>query len=119
MNKQKLVYIASPVRAVVERFSVDICEGFKEAKRMATFAAIRVKKAGHVPISPVLMFDGVYEEYFDRAQIMEACAALVAICDEIYVVDNKYTKYSDGIKKELEIAKQCGLTQVDYFGAGI
>jgi hypothetical protein len=113
MNKQKLVYVASPVRAVFDRI-IYLDEAQKMVITIATNGCRAVRNAGHIPISPVLMFNGVYDEYKDRKAIDAACEAILKLCDEIHVEHSVYTKFSAGIKTELILAKKYGLTEVDY-----
>lgn len=60
-------------------------------------------------MSPVLAFDGIYDEFTERDEIDKACEALLLACDFIYVVDTPYNKHSKGIARELEIAAKNGI----------
>ncbi|MDR0408678.1 MAG: DUF4406 domain-containing protein [Campylobacteraceae bacterium] len=113
MSKQKLVYIASPVRAILDRM-MHIDDAHKEIIGAATEAAKIVKRAGHIPVSPVLLWFGVFNDYTDRKLLMRNCLALLKLCDELYVSKSKYTKFSEGIKIEIEWAKELGITEVQY-----
>ena len=70
---------------------------------------LAVKEMGHIPISPILAFDGVYDEFTERENIDQACEALLLACDFIYVVDTPYNERSKGIARELEIAAKNGI----------
>ena len=101
----KNVYIISPYRAVLDH---------KEPRSFAEYLAIKyartgcsfIKKLGYVPISPILAFQGIYEEYEERETIDKACEIMLLACDAIHVVKTPYNEFSKGIKRELEIAAE-------------
>ena len=97
------VYIASPVRPILDRHSTRCADSL--IKGYAYTGTRAIKKLGHTPLSPILAFDGVYDEYEERERIDEACEELLLSCDAIYVVETIYNKESKGIARELEIAK--------------
>jgi hypothetical protein len=115
MNKtdRKLVYIASPVRAILERIMY-LDDAYRVVTETAKEAAKIVKAAGHIPVSPVLMWFGVFDDYKDRNELIANCRTLLKLCDEIYVSTSKYSKFSVGIKQELVWAKEFGIPQVQY-----
>lgn len=98
------VYIASPVRPVLDD-SIDDYNAFAKVSWFASQGCKTIKELGHIPISPILAFDGVYEEFTERERIDQACEELLLSCDAIYVVNTPYNKDSKGIARELEIAK--------------
>lgn len=106
----KKVYIASPVRPVLDAlkdigFSLDLA--MKSVRTIAINGCQAVKNmVGYIPISPILAFDGVYDEYRDRERIDEACEALLLCCDALYIVDTPYNEKSKGIDREIELAKK-------------
>lgn len=106
------VYVASPVRPVLDAFKEvggdnedTIYRAFANISWLALLGCEVVKKLGHTPLSPILAFDGVYSEYEERERIDQACEELLLSCDAIYVVPTDYNKDSKGIARELEIAK--------------
>lgn len=105
----KKVYIASPVRPVLDYH--EECEAFALSliRDYALEGCRNIKKLNHLPISPILSFDGVYDEFSEREGIDEACKTLLLSCDAIYVVQTPRNKESKGIKRELEIAKEHGI----------
>ena len=110
------VYIASPVRPILDAFKEvggdnedTIYRAFANISWLALLGCEVVKKLGHAPISPVLAFDGVYDEFTERDKIDAACEALLLACDFIYVVDTPYNERSKGIARELEIAAKNGI----------
>jgi hypothetical protein len=113
MNKPRIVYIASPVRAVYDAM-MHLDDAHNKTIELARKGCAVVKTAGHIPLSPVLVFDGVFDENLERDAVMEACFALLAKCDEIYVVQSTVTANSKGIKAELALAKKLGITEVEY-----
>ena len=103
----KKVYVASPVRQVLEDDALD--DNLAIAKGMALSGCLAVKGMGMLPVSPILAFDGVYDEFTERESIDVACEALLLACDFIYVVDTPYNEQSKGITRELEIAYKNGI----------
>lgn len=100
------VYIASPVRPVLEFYkNSTFFDAFEAIKLFAVFGCQAMKELGHTPLSPILAFNGVYSEYEERERIDQACEELLLSCDAIYVVETDYNKDSKGIARELEIAK--------------
>lgn len=109
----KKVYVASPVRPLLEVFKsmgVKENEAMRTVRGVARNGCLYVKKMGFVPVSPILSFDGIYSEYEERKSIDEACEALLLGCDFIYVVQTDYNKDSKGIARELEIAQRHGIS---------
>lgn len=101
----KKVYIVSPFRAVLDHNQP---RSYAEllAAQYARNGSSFIKQLGYFPISPILAFQGIYDEYKEREMIDQACAALLLSCDAIFVVNTPYNQYSKGIKRELEIAAQ-------------
>ena len=102
------VYVASPVRPVLEQCKeagFDENNAFLQVSWFASQGCKTMKELGHTPLSPILAFDGVYSEYEERERIDQACEELLLSCDAIYVVQTDYNKDSKGIARELEIAK--------------
>lgn len=112
-NKQKLIYVASPVRAISERV-LYVDDAQREIIETAKKAARAVKNAGHIPISPVLIWFDVYDDYREREQLMTNCKLLLELCDEIYVAKSPYSKFSDGIKQERIWSQELGMLEVEY-----
>jgi hypothetical protein len=110
---KKIVFVASPVRAIYERVMYQD-DAHRTILLLARKGCEKVKAAGHIPLSPVLCYDGVFDENSERFLVTEACFTLLAKCDEIYVVPNTASKHSKGIAKELELAKKLGITEVEY-----
>lgn len=104
------IYIASPVRPILEDNTIK--SPFRQFQKVISFARLgceTIKAIGHIPISPVLAFDGVYDEFTERDQIDAACEELLLSCDAIYVVQTDYNEDSRGIARELEIAAKNGI----------
>ena len=110
---KKLVYVASPVKAVYDLVFNENDANFV-IKNLAIAGCKRVKKAGFTPVSPVLMFNEIYDENTERDRIIQACEEVLKKCDEIMVVSSSYNEYSKGIKYEIEFANKLGITQVEY-----
>jgi hypothetical protein len=115
MDKQKLVYVASPVRTIMRSSHFpDIYHARSAIRHFAVKTCEKIKEAGHIPISPALLFEDIYCEVMERDKIMSSCKRLLEVCDEICVAGCYYSKESEGIKQELAWAKEIGITQVGY-----
>ena len=103
------VYVASPVRPILE--AEKACEAYAllQIHDYAMDGCLAVKEMGHIPISPILAFDCVYDEFTERDKIDAACEALLLACDAIYIVPTHYNAQSKGIARELEIAEKNGI----------
>lgn len=110
-KRMKKVYVASPVRPVLEFTKIhnDIEHGVHIVNIFARSGCKAVKAMGMLPVSPILAFDGVYDEFSERETIDKACEALLLACDFIYVVDTPYNEQSKGIARELDIAAKNGI----------
>lgn len=108
----KKVYIVSPFRAVLDH---NHPRSYAEhlAVQYARNGSNFIKQLGYFPISPILAFQGIYDEYKERETINQACAALLLSCDAIFVVNTPYNQYSKGIKRELEIAAQNNIPTIE------
>lgn len=62
----------------------------------------------YAPLSPVLCFMGVFDDVFEREEVFKKCIALLKKCDA-FVYRQADLEISEGIKKELELAKEFGL----------
>lgn len=101
----KLVYIASPLSGLNE----------ETAFKMAIEASVKIKEAGFVPVSPILMFDGVFDEETERENVLKSGLEVLGKCDYIYVnKENGYWEESAGIKRELEFAKSKGVFEIEW-----
>lgn len=101
-------YIVSPYRSVLEDYKkrgLSEQEAIAQIEYFARLGCASVKKFEGIPVSPILAFSGVYDEYDEREKIEEACEVLLKCCQTVCVVDTPYNQYSSGIKKELEIAR--------------
>lgn len=106
---KKLIYIASPVRAVMQQvLNQDWAN--QKIKEFAIKGCKKAKEMDAIPISPVLLFDGVYDEYKERADINIACEEVLKTCTEMIVVKSVFNKDSLGIQREIAIARDCGIT---------
>jgi hypothetical protein len=112
---RKLVYVASPVRPILESsIYPDNYHAWTAIKQFALQATKKVKAAGHIPISPILAFSGVFDEYAEREKIEAACYALLNVCDELYVSPCYFSQFSSGVKLEREWAQAAGVPEVEY-----
>ena len=104
----RLVYVASPFRAI----ACPDRDRLYYAKRIALEEAKKLKGHGYIPLSPVLLFDGIYNEQKERELALKAGLALLETCDYIYVSTHRDSKNSEGIKAELEHAEKLGIIEL-------
>lgn len=97
----KLVYIATPYKNV----------GREKAIFFARVACYEVEIAGFTPVSPVLAFDGVFDESTQRQRALQAGIELLRLCNYIYAPFGSYM--SEGVKKELEYARKKSILQIE------
>jgi len=94
----KLVFVSTPYAKLEPQ----------QAKRIAVRACKEVKAQNLIPISPVLAFEGVYNEATERSIIEAICADLLVSCDYFHYYKCSYSEDSLGMQKELALAKQYG-----------
>lgn len=108
----KKIYIASPVRPVLEYHDKDKAFATSLIRDYALRGCRDIKKLNHLPISPILSFDGIYDEFSERDRIDEACKTLLLSCDYIYIVHTPHNDESKGIRREMEIAIEYGIPRM-------
>lgn len=102
---RKLVYVASPY------------SGLDQAKafELAVEASREIKEAGFVPVNPIMLFDGIYNEDTEREAALKAGLKVLESCDYIYINKiNGYWEDSEGIKAELEMARKKGIYEIEW-----
>ncbi|WP_334095590.1 hypothetical protein [Helicobacter typhlonius] len=103
-----VIYVSSPYKAVLNAVNDSA-----EAKSLIIGYAIKgaqiIKEMGYTPLSPVLNFEGVYEEESEREVILKAGLELLKVCDGILIVNTPYSDTSAGMVLELESAKRLNL----------
>ena len=104
----KLVYLASPFRAIAcsER------DRLYYARRVALEEAKKLKSHGYIPLSPVLLFGEIYNEQKERERALLSGRLLLECCDYIYVSTHRDAKNSEGIKAELAHAEKLGIVEM-------
>ncbi|PAF51303.1 hypothetical protein [Helicobacter sp. 13S00477-4] len=111
---KQFCYVASPYRSVKE--SLEPMDWMGLAKSYAIKGARMAKEMGFVPICPVLLFWGVYDEESERNEVLEAGLLMLEHCQCILSVKTLYSKDSAGMKKEIELAKAYGLSYYEIYG---
>ncbi|AQW85459.1 hypothetical protein CPIN18021_1075 [Campylobacter pinnipediorum subsp. caledonicus] len=106
----KFVYVATPYAGLgLDKIGTSVV-GVKLAKDTCKM----IKDAGYVPISPVLCFDGVYDELKDRDDVMQNCLYFMSLCDYVYFSSHPASKNSKGMKRERQEASRIGLTELSF-----
>ncbi|AQW80773.1 DUF1937 family protein [Campylobacter pinnipediorum] len=108
--KGKFVYVATPYAALgLDKNSTSIV-----ATRLAKDTCRIIKDAGYTPISPVLCFDGIYDEAKDREKVMKNCLDLMELCNYVYFSQHPASRNSAEMKIEKEQASKIGLTELSF-----
>lgn len=107
----KLAYIASPIAYFYVGRPANSAKNV--AKRVARELAKSAKRRGYAPISAPLALLDVYNEQEEREQAFEVALQILKKCDVFFYNKDDLPK-SEGMKKELEIAKELGLEIIEY-----
>lgn len=100
------IYIATPYEAMLKKgFSID--EAIKEAKKRIKRAKNKFK-SDYIFFSPVVEFGKEHKD-MPRDEVMSLCFKELNKCDIIYIPNLTQSKNSDGIKAEIEFAKNNGI----------
>lgn len=106
----RLVYVASPYAALRCREE----DRNYLARKIAVKECKRVIKAGYIPISPVLMFSELFDEKTQRQEVIKAGLELLRGCAYVYFSLHPDARFSEGMKKEREYARELGTTELDF-----
>lgn len=98
-----LAFISSPYKSVFDKVK-DKGRAHSLALQYARTACKWAADIGYVPISPVLLFDGVFTED-DREQITQMCAQMVKKCEAFIYCQTPYTQESGGMAFEQDLAE--------------
>lgn len=79
-------------------YSYNPAESYENAKKYAQFVA----RYNHIPISPVLLWHGIYCNGSQYELIIENCKRLIDVCSEVWVFDSNGN--SNGVREEMEYA---------------
>ncbi|QKF65186.1 DUF4406 domain-containing protein [Campylobacter corcagiensis] len=97
------IYIASPYEAMLKKgFSLD--EVINEAKKGIKKAKNRFSGDDYIFFSPVIEFGKEHKD-MPRDEVMNLCFKELSMCNIIYIPNLIQSKNSDGIKAEMEYAK--------------
>lgn len=102
----KIAYIAQPY-AYLLKFGLNA--PIEYAKDKASIAL----KAGFIPLSPVLAFNGIYNEATQRKLALSHAIFLMKKCD-VFCLSYQELSLSEGMRNELEIWKQTFKPIYDY-----
>lgn len=109
-----VVFVSSPYAAVLSSIK-DEAEALSVITSLALSGCKVVVEMGYIPLSPVLSFEGVYNERTQREEAIGASLALLKKCDAIYIVRSPYNEFSQGMILEKELATR--LNMLIYEGA--
>ncbi len=97
------VFISSPYASL----------SVEAARAEARFVAKKVASMGYVPVSPVLCFDGVYEEATQREEALKASLELLESCDYICFSKHFFADSSKGMDMERLHALKEGVPELE------
>ena len=115
-NKNKLTYIASPVKVYFERYPDDkeIANEHAFLKALKNMREFRRNYGNnYIPISAPLLFLKVYDENTEREEAFHAGLELLKKCDVFGYKAEDYV-VSKGIREEYKIAIELGLEIVTF-----
>ncbi|PAF49594.1 hypothetical protein BKH41_02715 [Helicobacter sp. 12S02232-10] len=101
-------YVASPYASV--RRALEPMDWVSIVRGYALKGARHAKMMGFIPISPILCFDGVYNEESERLEVLADGLEFLRNCQSIIEIKTPYSNNSEGMKKELALAKSLGLS---------
>lgn len=107
----RLVYVATPYAGL--RCSEE--NRTKIAKEVALKECKRVKEAGYIPVSPILMWGELFDENSDRKTLLTAGLELLSVCSYVYFSSHPSSAYSAGMRAEREYAKELGISEIGFF----
>ena len=93
----KLIYVCAPYSGAVEK---NVNRAKEYARRILEF------EPDATPIVPHLMFEDIFDEDKQRAEVMEACKAVLSRCDELWVFG---LRISQGMAEEVIHALSKGI----------
>lgn len=99
------VFVSSPYGAIME--VIDDKDKARElALKHARAGARKVLEMGHIPLSPVLAFDGVYDEQSQRELAISDSLKTLNWCEGVLFVRSEFSPFSTGMVLEEEWAKK-------------
>ena len=109
----KKIYVCSPVRGDQSNLRV-----IEENLARAVMYSQYVYKHGHLPICPQIYLENAtgLNEAKDprcREQVLKLGVEMLVMCDGLWVFGRRFGEESEGMKRELEVARNKGI-QVRY-----
>lgn len=106
-QKQGIAFISSPYAAVLRHIQ-DKQYANHFIKSYARFGCKKALDNQFVPFSPVLTFEGIFDEN-QRDLIMQHCFEIISKSQVLYVVKTGYFHLSSGMQDEIAYAKSLNL----------
>lgn len=107
------IFVSSPYGAVFKEVK-DEKLAREIALKMARAGARAVLEMGHLPLSPVLAFDGVYDEKTQRELAIAHSLEALKWCDGIMSVRSPLSAFSKGMILEEDLARRCGKVKFEF-----
>lgn len=104
-----IIFVCSPYLAILQN-TRHKKQALKLIYKYAKAGSRAVKEMGYIPLSPVLCLQDVYDESTERDKALYASNALLKASQGIMVVKTPYNAYSRGMAKEIEMAKELGIS---------
>ena len=99
-----VVYVSSPYAAFLKEFGE--IEGRVKALKIARAGCRKVLEMGHLPLSPVLACDGVYDEATQRNEALNYSLEMLKWCDGVLFVRCAFSALSVGMILEENLANE-------------
>lgn len=99
-----IIFVSSAYGAVFEKVK-DKKEALNIALKHARSGARKVLEMGHIPLSPVLAFNGVYDEATQRELAISDSLVALKFCDAVLIVRDEFSANSMGMILEEDLAK--------------
>lgn len=115
-NKNKLTYIASPVKVYFEKYPDDkeIANEYAYLKALQNMREFkRIYGNNYIPISAPLLFLKVYDENTEREEAFQAGLEILKKCDVFAYKADDYIK-SKGIRDEYKLAKELDIEIIRF-----
>lgn len=108
-----IVFISSPYGAVFEDIA-DEKSALETALKIARAGARKALDMGHIPFSPVLAFNGVYDELSERNKAIKDSLESLKWCDGVMFVNSKYSQMSAGMVLERDLAEKLNKPLIEF-----
>ena len=112
------VFISSPYLAVLQNIT-DKQYAMSLIRQYARFGCKKAMQNKAVPFSPILTFEGLFDEESQRDLIMDSCFEALSKCEALYVIKTGYFSLSKGMQDEIAYARSIRLPIIEFDYEGV